>query len=162
MNKVPFRRLTVSDLMAVQLLHDSCSEFFSMIGDAILVTKDFFEERPPTLPLNQKYVLGMEKNQKLVGIWDVLIGYPEPDIAFVGLFILIPQERGKGMGRKSYLLIEDWLQHKGMKHIHLAVNFQNTSGLLFWKKMGFQHLETRALFGAKDRTPTVWIVTKSL
>jgi RimJ/RimL family protein N-acetyltransferase len=58
--------------------------------------------RPPDLPEERKLVLGIRRDGEIVGLVDVLRGFPEPDIAYLGLLQLRGDLQGQGLGRAAH------------------------------------------------------------
>lgn len=73
-----------------------------------------------------------------VGFTDVIRGYPTENCAYVGLFILIESQHGRGIGKRAFqdleILIEAWPR---IARIRLSVVAENTPALGFWEAMGF-------------------------
>lgn len=73
----------------------------------------------------------------MIGVFDLIMGYPEPKTLSLGLMVLEPSSRGKGTGDKAYKLLEEWIVRQQFDRIRLGVLFGNPKGLNFWKRMGY-------------------------
>lgn len=165
----PFRLLGLDDSSAVRDLCERCRGFVALVtgsqpsaAELDAWATEILVDRPPGYPDAQKWVLGMEGPDGLVGVWDLMLGYPGPDAAFVGLFVLDPTQRGAGQGRRALDRIERWVVDQGIRSIRLAVQMNNPRARVFWERAGFVHLEDRPLLGAEDPTPTTHLLEKTL
>ena len=98
---VSFRYLTTQDIPAIELFYDRCKVFFQLVVDDrsnVEKATNLLVEIPPAFSIENKHVWGMEKDNHLIGIWDVLVGYPQPDVGCIGLFVLDPKYRGQKLG----------------------------------------------------------------
>ncbi len=64
--------------------------------------------------------------------------YPNRQIWWIGLMMLAPQYRGKGLGTKLYKAFESWVLAQGIHQISLVVIKPNKLGLEFWQRMVFE------------------------
>ncbi|MBT8441869.1 MAG: GNAT family N-acetyltransferase [Gammaproteobacteria bacterium] len=73
-----------------------------------------------------------------VGFVDVIRGYPAKDCAYIGLFVLIESQHGRGIGTRAFrnleTLIDAW---RDIRRIRLTVIEANVPALGFWEAMGF-------------------------
>lgn len=128
---------------------DRCSDFFEQVGPPAL------DEKPPG-PCT-KELLGVVVEEQVVGLVDLLRGYPTPDVGFIGLLALDPAVRGRGLGRQAEALI---LKRLDTAKVRLAVNFINPRGKAFWESCGYRVIAERPLRAAEDPTPTCWLMQK--
>lgn len=80
----------------------------------------------------------VNRDHSLVGVMDIVMRYAGPDILTLGLLVIEPALRGKGIGEKAEKLLEDWSRSKNFSRIRLGVLFGNDKGLRFWHKLGFK------------------------
>ena len=165
----PFRLLAQKDLPGLRELCHRCRDFVALVNGAPPSADDLdawaaeiLVDRPPGHPDAEKWLLGMDGPDGLVGVWDLMLGYPKPDTLFIGLFVLDPAERGAGQGRRALDRIERWAVDRGVRSIQLAVQMNNPRARVFWERAGFVHLEDRPLLGAEDPTPTTHLLEKAL
>jgi len=128
---------------------DRCSAFFETVGPPAL------DEKPPG-PCTQE-LLGVVVEQQVVGVVDLLRGYPTPDTGFIGLLALDPAVRGRGLGRQAEALI---VKRLGTPKVRLAVNFVNPQAKGFWQACGYRVIAERPLRASEDPTPTCWLMQK--
>lgn len=96
---------------------------------------------PPRTPEEAKYYLGFYDGQTLAAVMDLIEGYPEGEIAFIGFFMMNRdlQDRQIGTG-----IIQDacrYLREAGMKRLRLGINQGNPQAAHFWTKNGFRVVE---------------------
>ena len=60
--------------------------------------REILTETPPDFPLADKFVLGVRSGGELIGVADVLRGYPTAAVWWIGLLLLTPEGRGGGLG----------------------------------------------------------------
>ena len=104
--------------------------------DAERIRSDMRITPPGTSP-STKYYVGFFKDLDLVAVMDLIDGYPEPVIAYIGFFMMDPRYQGKGTGSA---IIEDaaaYLKSIGKTAIRLAIDSGNPQSLHFWQKNGF-------------------------
>ena len=162
---LPYPRLTPASLPQVDVLYTRCAAFFALVDDPLATgngAADLLSDRPPDFPLEDKYALGVFQDDALLGVIDFLVGYPKPDTAFVGLLLIDPDARGRGLGAQVFGRVQAWLVTQGIKEIRLGVQMNNPRARRFWERQGFIHLEDRPLLGATDPTPTVHLMGKDL
>jgi hypothetical protein len=62
--------------------------------------REILTDAPPNFPIADKFVLGVRSGGDLIGVADVLRGYPAPAVWWIGLLLLAPKARGGGLGRE--------------------------------------------------------------
>jgi Acetyltransferases len=147
------RQLDSSHAVAIETFCRECIAFFTLVaGEAPSDerSRDLLEARPQSVELTRKHVIGFERAGALVAIVDLLEDYPKASDWYVGLLLLSPDERGRGLGTAIWTAIEQWICAEGGRHARLIVQDQNPNGARFWRALGFidsgtttQHLQTR-------------------
>ena len=61
-------------------------------------TDGFFNERPPNVGADDAVHIGMFDADHLLGILGVVFGYPDANNSYIGLLLLEPSARGRGIG----------------------------------------------------------------
>ena len=92
---------------------------------------------PPGIPLSQKYYLGFFTGETLLAVMDLIDGYPEADIAFLGFFMMNPAFQGRGLGSALIAEAAEALRQDGFRAIRLAIDKGNPQSTRFWQKNGF-------------------------
>jgi GNAT superfamily N-acetyltransferase len=104
--------------------------------------REILTDAPPDFPIADKFVLGVRSGDELIGVTDVLRGYPAPAVWWVGLLLLAPEARRGGLGSEVMGALASWAVGEGAASIQLGVQSQNERALRFWRRQGFEHLRT--------------------
>lgn len=92
---------------------------------------------PPGVGMADKYYIGFYKDETLIAIMDLIDGYPEPAIAFIGFFMMNKDLQGQGTGTEIIQETAAYLKTAGKTLIRLAIDKANPQSTHFWKKNGF-------------------------
>ena len=100
--------------------------------------REMFEALPPGKAHAGKFVLGFEDaTGTLVGCADLIRGYPEPQVAFIGLLLFAETSQGRGPGPAARRPLETLARGWGCRALRLAVIETNPRALAFWRREGF-------------------------
>ena len=69
---------------------------------------------------------------------DLIDGYPKPENAYIGFFMMNQRHQGKQIGSAIIGETEDYLRKIGKTAIRLAIDKGNPQSAHFWKKNGFK------------------------
>lgn len=101
------------------------------------ITEDLYAA-PPGKKSEDKYFLGFfHHDHTLVAVLDLIVGYPNPHTAFIGLFMTAVSEQRQGTGTKIIQDVLKQLAHQGMTCVRLGCISGNTEAASFWKHNGF-------------------------
>lgn len=92
---------------------------------------------PPHCMKEDKYYIGFFKENKLIAIMDLIIGFPEKDIAYIGFFMVNKKVQGAGIGSQIINECLDYLKENDIYSVQLAYAKGNPQSEAFWKKKGF-------------------------
>ena len=92
---------------------------------------------PPGVGMADKYYIGFYKDETLIAIMDLIDGYPEAAIAFIGFFMMNKDLQGHGTGTEIIRETAAYLKSAGKTSIRLAIDKANPQSTHFWKKNGF-------------------------
>lgn len=108
------------------------------------IIKDF-SALPRGIDYSNKYYLGFYKEEKLIAVLDLIIGYPNSRAAFIGFFMTAVSVQNSGVGSQIIQDILDFLKSSGLYESQLAWIKGNEQAEHFWLKNGFVPLkETRS------------------
>ncbi len=93
---------------------------------------------PPGIELSDKYYFGFFDNQRLIAVMDLIDGYPKPEIAYIGFFMMSKNYQGKQLGTAIISEVVEYIRSIGKTAIHLAIDKGNPQSTHFWKKNGFK------------------------
>ena len=92
---------------------------------------------PPDIDASKKYFVGLYRDSELIAVMDLIDGYPNEDIAYIGFFMMSKSHRGKGVGSAVIDETAAYLKSVGKKSVRLAIDKGNPQSTHFWKKNGF-------------------------
>ena len=93
---------------------------------------------PPGVGLSDKYYVGFYQEDVLVAVMDLIDGYPEPEIAFIGFVMMSRAFQGRHVGSAIIREAAAYLQAAGKTAIRLAIDKANPQSTHFWKRNGFR------------------------
>lgn len=133
------RRLQESDLEAAYALQAQHPLFYQYCPPFItrqIVREDMAALPPGALPQN-KYYLGFWEDEQLAAVLDLVLGWPTPGTAYIGLFMMDAgrQRQGEGSALLSHILQELGVQ--GFAKVRLGFAKGNPQSEHFWRKNGF-------------------------
>ena len=92
---------------------------------------------PPGIDVSRKYYIGFFDGDELVAVMDLIDGYPSPEIAYIGFFMIDIRYQGRQVGSGIIRETGDTLKSIGKTAIRLAIDKANPQSTGFWKKNGF-------------------------
>ena len=92
---------------------------------------------PPGVDLSEKYYIGFFQQGVLIAVMDLIDGYPAPDMAFIGFFMMKADRQGKQIGSAIIGETSAFLKAAGKTAIQLGIDKDNPQSTHFWKKNGF-------------------------
>ena len=133
------RALTERDADAVLAIYRENGLFFRHCG-AKPTREQVLEDMtvtPPKTATSAKHFVGFFREEELIAVMDLIDGYPTPDVAYLGLFMLKAAEQGKRRGSAILRETEASLKAEGFRAIRLAINKGNPQSTHFWQKNGY-------------------------
>jgi GNAT superfamily N-acetyltransferase len=124
-------------------LMDQAREYFLLVEGKLPTIEDAAKDLfalPPGKQLQDKCYAGYWKDGALVGCMEIVRGYPEPDIAYLGLLLFGEAHQGQGYGVVAMTHIRELAHSWGCTRLRLAVIDKNVRGLRFWQRQGFVEL----------------------
>lgn len=92
---------------------------------------------PPGVEMQDKYYLGFFIEDELAAVLDLIDGYPEKNMAFIGFFMMNADLQGRGLGTGVIGDVCDHLRRMGFSAVRLAIAEDNPQANRFWAKNGF-------------------------
>jgi len=122
----------------LQALYERCPDYLRMaFGEPVRATaaeEDF--------ALSRNMIYGIySRDAEMIGALEMLRDYPKPDQWWIGLLMLDPRARGRGLGPRVCNTTCDWIATEGGSAVWIAVLVQNEAAQRFWKRMGFEEME---------------------
>jgi GNAT superfamily N-acetyltransferase len=70
-------------------------------------------------------------------------GNPEPDVALVGMLLVVPALRGRGLAREAVAGLEEWLATREIRRLRTAVQATAFADHRLLRKLGFEQMSVR-------------------
>lgn len=95
---------------------------------------------PPGFDTTNKHGMGLWDGAALVAFADVLLGYPDPTVLYVGLLIVHGEHHGKGLGHELHDAILERASHTAtIRRLRLGIVATNAAvAEPFWRSLGYQ------------------------
>ncbi|MGN0597762.1 MAG: GNAT family N-acetyltransferase [Ruminiclostridium sp.] len=135
-DKYSVRRLAESDAETVfalcsknALYYEYCPPFVTR--ESVI---DDMNALPPGKTFDDKYYAGYFDGDKLIAVLDLIVGYPNDKIAFVGFFMTEITVQGRGVGTEIIDSLCRYLCSVGFDSVRLAWVKGNPQAEHFWLK----------------------------
>lgn len=92
---------------------------------------------PPNTRIEDKHYIGFYATGKLIAVMDLICGYPEPEMAYIGFFMVNTTIQNRGTGSEIISELCDYLKLKGFVSVRLAWVKGNPQAEHFWLKNRF-------------------------
>jgi GNAT superfamily N-acetyltransferase len=142
MSEVRVRPIDATEAPQVQALHERAADYVHRIwGQAPdpATGVEFFERLPPGRDRAHKHTFGIFEGDAMVGCIDLVRGWPDAVTAVIGLLLLEPAARGRGVGRLAFEAIEAqaraWPE---ITQLRAVVVESNDVARPFWEHLGFR------------------------
>lgn len=148
------RRLGTDDLGRLQALLEQCSRDFQLMWGMPPGPREaevLLSDAPPGRSAAEKYVVGiLGPSSGLAGVLELVPAYPGEGDWWIGLLLVGPGLRGRGLGSAVVDAVGRWTVDGGGRRLWLCVQEQNGRAHAFWRRQGFaevrrerQHLRGR-------------------
>jgi ribosomal protein S18 acetylase RimI-like enzyme len=159
-----FRPLTPADRQRLENLCIACSDFFQCIEGqpgGRETAAELLGPLAPDVSRGKKSLVGVEIGRELVGVVELLAGFPGPQEWYVGLLLLHPDRRGAGAGTAIWEHLRQRMTQEGATTVRLIVQQQNPRARRFWERQGFA-VEREMVAKAGLLESPVWLLHRSL
>ena len=135
------RLIRESDISSVYRLCKSNKRYYRYLGR--VPTKESLTEvisNVPEIPEGsdlEKLFLGFYKDDSLIAISDLIIGYPDNNCAFIGWFVVDGELQGQGIGSQIFADIRANLKTIGINKVALGCVKENEVAVKFWEGLEF-------------------------
>jgi ribosomal protein S18 acetylase RimI-like enzyme len=154
------------DIESLQKLFEQCADY-AMITEGQGVSpnaaQEIFEEAPPGRSLDDKLIYGLlDKSGNILGVLEGMRHYPDEATWWIGLFMLFPEVRGHGLGRR---VIENFSTYVHKNHgtsIMLGVVEENQVAYEFWQRLGFEFVRKTEPRPFGKKTQSVYVMQRVL
>ncbi|GEN08796.1 L-amino acid N-acyltransferase YncA [Myxococcus fulvus] len=139
---VTAHRIDDAEAERLQPLLERCEDFFRLCYGRPARADEARQlplERPPGVTPEQGHLLALvDPTGAWVGLFEGLQDFPTRGEAYLGLLLLEPGTRGRGLGAGLLAGYEDWLRASGQQVLRVGVSEPNPAALRFWTREGFQ------------------------
>jgi ribosomal protein S18 acetylase RimI-like enzyme len=159
-----FRPLTLADHQRLEHLCIACTDFFECIEGqpgGRETAAELLGPLAPDVSSGEKSLVGVEIGGELVGVVELLAGYPGPTEWYIGLLLLRPDRRGAGAGTAVWEHLRQRMTQGGATTVRLIVQQQNPRARRFWERQGFA-VERELVAKAGKLESPVWLLHRSL
>lgn len=160
------RRLEPNDEEVLQQLYEQCTDFAYLTDGhppSPSAAREEFLAVPEGKSLQDKFMFGFfDVHNVLVGLIEAIRHYPDDRSWWVGLMMLTPQQRGKGLGSKFYKAFEGWVSAHKAQQVILSVIEENEQGFIFWKNIGFEVTRKTLPRQFGKKTHMLYVMTKTV
>jgi GNAT superfamily N-acetyltransferase len=149
----------------LQRLYERCAEFWELTEggspppDAAVKELTF---AAPGKTVDDSFYFGVYEDEELIAFVQLLRDFPKPAEWFLGLLMLDPAHRSRGLGAEIHGQVVDWLGAQGATTLWIAVLSQNEGALRFWTRMGYVERERQTRVGAGGLESQVILMTLPL
>ena len=143
------RKLTESDVDDIYRLCLGNTLFYQYCGAE--PTKDQIlhdlHVTPPGVSEDRKHYIGFYSEKELAAVMDLVDGYPEDEICFIGFFMVSAAVQHGGVGSGIIDETSRYLKELGKTAIRLGIDKGNPQSTSFWKKNGFEIIKEVPMSG---------------
>lgn len=139
------RDLSPADVPEVQALMDASEDYFLTcfgLPPGPHEAEQEFEALPPGATRRKKRVVGVEGvDGRLLGVIDEVADWPRVGTLMLGLVLLRPEARGRGIGRAVLEARRVEWRQLGLTRVRVGVVAANVASLRFFERYGFARVQ---------------------
>jgi len=121
-------------------IYDTNQDFFLLTNGKnanIESSMNDIDATPPCFEIEQKIYISIWEKSNVIGVLDLLTGYPEQTCIWIGLLLIHGKMHGKKIGGKIVTAILNASKTAGYRGVQLGVIENNVKAMAFWQKHGF-------------------------
>ena len=133
------RALGKDDAQSVLRFYEGNPKYFAAMSSAPSLKSvcEDMDALPPGKTEKDKHYLGFFGGETLVAVMDLIEGFPNPETAFIGLFMVNRDYQGRGVGSAIICDALHALCKMGFSYVRLGYVETNAQSKAFWYKNGF-------------------------
>lgn len=135
--------ITQSNFTQVMEIYNTNQDFFLLTENKEVQLEECIRDIgavPPNFDIGKKIYISIWKNGKIVGVLDLLTGYPTQCCIWIGLLLIHGELHGKNIGSRIMTAVFEASKAVGYESIQLGVIENNIAGINFWHKHGFEKI----------------------
>lgn len=160
------RLLEPPDLRDLQALFERARDYFELVTGRPPERDEAqraFVAGPPSKSVSDKRVVGVfSSGGGLVGVLDSITDWPEAGVWTIGMLLLDPAVRGRGLGTAVLAAFASWAGSEGARTLRTAAPAQHDRGLRFLERAGFSRVSRVENYDAGGARPTILFLEKPL
>jgi len=150
----------------LQKLFDRCADYAMIVeGESVSPTaaQEMFQAVPPGRSTDDKFVYGLlDRGGNILGVLEGMRHYPDESIWWIGLLMLAPEVRERGLGRKLVQSFCEYVHSEQGTAIMLGVVEENRSAYHFWQGQGFESVRQTEPRSFGRKTQKVYVMRKAV
>jgi GNAT superfamily N-acetyltransferase len=134
------------DAAEMQSLCRNCSDYYNLHGVEEINQKtvlELFKGLPEGKKMEDKFVLGLFKQENLIGVIEGVKNYPTEGTWFIGQMMVDSNKRSSGLGASFFDEFQGWAVDNRVETLRLVVMCNNALAEKFWKSRGFEFREQK-------------------
>ncbi|HET7436224.1 MAG TPA: GNAT family N-acetyltransferase [Thermoanaerobaculia bacterium] len=144
-------RVGPADAARVQPLFERCSDYM-LLEEGEPTRPEAAEHSLTVVPAGRdfadKFSFIISSDSAIIGAIDIFRDYPKPNEWWLGLLLLDPATRGRGLGSRVMDALREWLVAQDAHTLWLAVLETNPRAERFWRAQGFAETERQPFTAA--------------
>lgn len=143
LSKYEIIRITESNFEQVMEVYNTNQKFFIITDGKETTSENSIKDIsaiPPDFDIANKIYISIWEKDKIIGVLDLLKGYPEQNCAWIGLLLIHGELHGKRIGSNIVAAVLEAAKNTGYETVQLGVIENNLQGLKFWDKHGFKRI----------------------
>jgi len=158
-------RLGAEAAPELQRLFERCSVFWELTEGAPPAPDTAVKElafAAPGKTAGDTFAFGVYEGEELIAFAQLMRDYPKPSEWWLGLLIIDPSQRGRGLGAELDRELAEWVAAQGATTLWLGVLTQNEAAHRFWLRMRFAERERQKYVGSGGRQSTSILMSRSV
>jgi ribosomal protein S18 acetylase RimI-like enzyme len=151
---------------SLQRFFEQCADYVMIVegeGVSPSAAQETFEDVPPGRSLSDKFVYGLlDQHGNIVGVLEGMRHYPDEATWWIGLFLLSPEIRGHGLGRRVIEGFLDYVRSEQVNSIMLGVVEENRAAYDFWQRLGFEFARKTEPRPFGRKTQAVYVMRRAV
>ena len=153
------KELSAEDGDSLQKLCERCVDYYEIVEGRLPPKSAGYEilnDLPPNKEMKDKFVLGAYDNSNLIAVIDIIRDYKKEKEWTIGLMMIDPFFRGKGLGFKLHNFLIEWVSDYQVESFRIGVVDENGNALNIWQRLGYQEIDRVTMkLGNKDKVVIV-------